>query len=227
MSSNMPALISLSDISKNFTVKGRLKNVLQKVSIEAFPEEIIGIVGESGSGKSTLGLIVAGLLKGDGGELKYKNKTIKYPYRGVPRKEIQMIFQHPEVSFDPLMTLEKSLLEPYVCHRIPYYKSKLIESLKPYGINKEHLLRKPRGLSGGELQRLAIARVMVLSPSLIVLDEPTSMLDSISQAQVMQILKDINRSQGIAYLFITHDLILAQAFCDRILRIEDGRLVEE
>lgn len=145
-----------------------------------------------------------------------------FPLKGDLRREIQILFQHPETSFDPRMTLEKSLLEPFCTTVCPWMKRALLQSLSSYGLTLAHLQRLPRQLSGGELQRLAILRVLALKPSFLVLDEPTSMLDAISQAQILDILKGLNQQLGLSYLFITHDPDVATRFCSRIFQLEDG-----
>lgn len=184
--------------------------------------ETIGILGDSGSGKSTIGQIIAGLIKRDKGNIIYKSQELDYPLKGNIRREIQIIFQHPEVSFNPRLKLVNSLKEPYKMFNISYSNNILCEHIKKFGLYEEHLNRYPYQLSGGELQRAAIARIMVIKPRLIVLDEPTSMLDAISQAQIIKLLKEVQKEQNISYLYITHNMSLADYMCDRIYRIEDG-----
>jgi peptide/nickel transport system ATP-binding protein len=221
-------ILEMNMISKSFNIRRRqAQQVLKSISLSINQGEIVGIVGESGSGKSTLGLLAVGLIAVDSGTITYKEREVQYPYRGITRREVQIIFQHPEVTFNPVHDLERSMHEPYKRYRIPYSKKELLTKLEPYGIYEEHLRRKPRSLSGGELQRLAIARVLTLSPRIIVLDEPTSMLDSISQAQIIRILEDLNKTTGITYLYITHDMSLARVFCNRIVGIHKGRLEEK
>ena len=184
----------------------------------------MGIVGKSGSGKSTLALLLAGLLKPDSGQIYLDGQEILFPLKKGCRRQIQVIFQHPETSFNPLWTLERSLAEPFRLHKIPFSPEILLGEMRAVGLYVGHLRRCPSQLSGGELQRAAIARAMVLEPDFVILDEPTSMLDTITQAQVIRLLLKIQRERGVAYLFVSHDLELAGLFCQRIYRLKDGKL---
>ena len=179
----------------------------------------LGLLGQSGSGKSTLGQMMVGLLKPDSGELFFYGKLLSYPIRGQARRRIQILFQHPEVSFNPQLTLRQSLVEPFKLMGKPFDE--------PFGLHAEHLSRYPGELSGGELQRAALARVTVLEPEMILLDEPTSMLDVITQAQMIDFLRRYQQQHQTAYLFITHSTALAEQFCDEIVKMEDGHLLKE
>ena len=159
--------------------------------------ETVGLFGESGSGKSTLGLMLAGLERPTSGEIFFEEKTLAMPYRGmVRRKKI---------------------------YHLPYSYDGMLEYLAQYGLHEEHLLRTPSQLSGGELQRAALARVLLLEPEFLILDEPTSMLDVITQAQIMQLLARYQKEHGTAYLLISHNRILCRQICDRIYQVENGR----
>ena len=186
--------------------------------------ETVGLLGESGSGKSTLGQMMTGLLRPDGGELYYRGSRLEYPFRGEARRRIQILFQHPEVSFNPQLTLRRSLVEPFKLKGLPHDDRALAACIGRFGLREEHLNRLPGALSGGELQRAALARVVVMEPEVILLDEPTSMLDVITQAQIMQFLKEYQRLHGTAYLLITHSAALAEQVCDRIYDIHDGHV---
>lgn len=215
-------LIKLDNISKRY---GRnLPMVVKNISLHIEERETLGIFGDSGSGKSTIGQIMAGILKPTSGEIIFRNQPITQPYKGDVRKSIQILFQHPETSFNPKMKLLDSMKEPYRIFGLPYSREKLCSHLNTYGIYDEHLDRYPSQLSGGELQRLALARIVLANPSLIILDEPTSMLDVISQAQVISLLKWLQEERGISYLFISHDRALCEIFCSRLLHLKNGRL---
>ena len=138
-----------------------------------------------------------------------------------------MVYQHPEEAFDPLWTLRKSLLEPYRVHKIPFREEAFAAQLAQVGLYEEHLSRRPDALSGGELQRAALARVMIMGPELMILDEPVSMLDAVSQAQVLQILRDYQRQHQTAYLFITHNKDVMRYMCSRCYFLENGIIVKE
>lgn len=184
----------------------------------------LGLLGQSGSGKSTLGQMMVGLLKPDSGELFFYGKLLSYPIRGQARRRIQILFQHPEVSFNPQLTLRQSLVEPFKLMGKPFDDGAILSVIEPFGLHAEHLARYPGELSGGELQRAALARVTVLEPEMILLDEPTSMLDVITQAQMIDFLRRYQQQHQTAYLFITHSTALAEQFCDEIVNMEDGRL---
>lgn len=184
----------------------------------------LGLLGQSGSGKSTLGQMMVGLLKPDSGELFFHGERLGYPIRGQARRKIQILFQHPEVSFNPQLTLRQSLVEPFKLTGKPFGDEAILSVIEPFGLHAEHLSRYPGELSGGELQRAALARVTVLEPEMILLDEPTSMLDVITQAQMIDFLRRYQQQQQTAYLFITHSTALAEQFCDEIVQIENGKL---
>ena len=158
-------------------------------SISLQKGKTLGLLGQSGSGKSTLGQMMVGLLKPDSGELFFHGKLLSYPIRGQARRRIQILFQHPEVSFNPQLTLRQSLAEPFKLMGKPFDDGAILSVIEPFGLHAEHLARYPGELSGGELQRAALARVTVLEPEMILLDEPTSMLDVITQAQMVDFLR--------------------------------------
>lgn len=196
-------------------------------SISLQKGKTLGLLGQSGSGKSTLGQMMVGLLKPDSGELFFYGKLLSYPIRGQARRRIQILFQHPEVSFNPQLTLRQSLVEPFKLMGKPFDDGAILSVIEPFGLHAEHLARYPGELSGGELQRAALARVTVLEPEMILLDEPTSMLDVITQAQMIDFLRRYQQQHQTAYLFITHSTALAEQFCDEIVKMEDGHLLKE
>ena len=193
-------------------------------SISLQKGKTLGLLGQSGSGKSTLGQMMVGLLRPDSGELFFHGERLSYPIRGQARRKIQILFQHPEVSFNPQLTLRQSLVEPFKLMGKPFDDGAILSVIEPFGLHAEHLARYPGELSGGELQRAALARVTVLEPEMILLDEPTSMLDVITQAQMIDFLRRYQQQHQTAYLFITHSTALAEQFCDEIVNMEDGRL---
>lgn len=227
---NHEELLRAESISKTFRQSAKHQvRAVKDANLTIHVGETVGILGESGSGKSTLGQILVGLQAADQGQIFYKNEPIHYPYRGRTRRQIQILFQHPEVSFNPQLKMITSLAEPYKLYGNPFSSSILLDDLNRFGLYEEHLDRLPGTLSGGELQRAALARILTAEPELIVLDEPTSMLDAISQAQIIEILRQIQQERHTSYLFITHNLALCKAFADRIYVMRDGVLspVEE
>lgn len=217
-------LMEMRDISKRYTSRGRL--VVQDISFGLDRGETVALFGDSGSGKSTIGQIMAGLMPPTSGQLFLDGQPLAYPFRGKARQSIQLLFQHPEVSFNPRMKLIASLREPARFLRKSMTDDELLAHLEAYGIYREHMDRYPAELSGGELQRMALARIMLVEPRLIVLDEPTSMLDVISQAQMIRLLRQVQDRDGLGYLFISHDIELCRRFASRIYRLENGRLEE-
>lgn len=215
-------VVEVKQLTKRFS--GERKNVINGIDFQIAKGETLGIFGESGSGKSTIGQMIAGIRRPTSGEIFFLHEYLKYPYKGQQRQGIQILFQHPEVSFNPRKQLAESMKEPYKFYNLPYTEERLLEYLYDFGIYQEHLCRYPGELSGGELQRLALARVLLASPKLIVLDEPTSMLDVVSQAQMIALLKNMQQKTGVAYLFISHDRLLCEQFCTRILYLRNGKL---
>ncbi|MDR3153621.1 MAG: ATP-binding cassette domain-containing protein [Deltaproteobacteria bacterium] len=215
-------LLSLEDVS--FRYRTREGFALKGLDLAVASGECVGVFGPSGCGKSTAGQIAAGILRQTEGRIVYRGALLRAPFKGEARRGIQMLFQHPEVSFNPKLTLMASMREPYRFRKIPFSEKDLRGRLEPYGIYPEHLTRRPQGLSGGELQRLALARIMFMEPRLAILDEPTSMLDVVSQAQIIGLLRGLRAETGLACLFVSHDQALCEAFCDRILVMEGGRL---
>jgi ABC-type dipeptide/oligopeptide/nickel transport system ATPase subunit len=217
-------LMEMRNISKQYTARGRA--VVKDISFSLDFGETVALFGDSGSGKSTIGQIMAGLIPSTSGEILFEGQVLKYPFKGKVRREIQLLFQHPEVSFNPRMKLIMSLREPARFLHQQMTDEALLEHLEAYGIYREHMNRYPVELSGGELQRMALARIMLVKPRLIVLDEPTSMLDVISQAQMVRLLQQVQERDNMGYLFISHDIELSRRFAQRIYRLEDGKLLE-
>ena len=216
-------LLEVEQLKKQYGHRGPV--IVQDISFTIDRGETLAIFGDSGSGKSTIGQVVAGLYPATGGRLLLDGQELHWPYGGELHRRVQILFQHPEVAFDSLMSLLDSMKEPYRFLKKPFRYQELCSYLERFGIYEEHLHRRPSQLSGGELQRLALARVMLLEPELLVLDEPTSMLDVISQAQVIRLLSQLQKERNLGYLFISHDRALCQHFCTAIRPLEQGRLL--
>ncbi len=219
-------LEKLSKTYKSRTGSGSFFAV-REANVTLEPGQTVGLFGDSGSGKSTLGMMAAGLLKPTSGNIYYEEAPLGWPFRGQARKNIQILFQHPEVSFNPALPLIRSMVEPYRLYGLPYSKEILIADVERYGLHEEHLYRCPGELSGGELQRAALARLLVLQPKVLVLDEPTSMLDVITQAQMVAMLRDYQKETGASYLFITHNRSLCDRVCDKVYDVEQGNITLE
>ncbi|MFI5421509.1 MAG: ABC transporter ATP-binding protein [Nitrososphaerales archaeon] len=237
---NQENLIEIKDVYKWFPIKGGLfgkvlANVkaVDGVSLSVKKGETMGLVGESGSGKTTLGRclmrltsVTKGGIRFDGNDLtRLKGKDLK-PYR----RRMQMVFQDPYASLDPRQTIRSTLSEPMKIHHVTGSKAesnaaveKLIETV---GLNQDHLSRFPHEFSGGQRQRVAIARALAVNPQFLLLDEPTSSLDVSVQAQILNLLKKLQRDFNLTYLFISHNLSVIRHMCDRVAVMYLGRIVE-
>lgn len=218
--------ISMENVSFAYQCNHGVHHILDDVSLSIGAGETVGVLGKSGCGKSTLGKVMCGLVKPTAGRVLYEGEPTGYPFKKKARREIQVLFQHPENSFNPCLTLLDSLKEVYKLYNIPFSMKSVCEMLEPFGIYEGHIKRYPVQLSGGELQRIALARVLLAQPKVILLDEPTSMLDSISQAQVIRMLMELQEKTGMSYLFITHNTTLCEIASDRIFTIENKKIIE-
>jgi oligopeptide/dipeptide ABC transporter ATP-binding protein len=237
---NAGALVEARGLVKHFPIrKGILRRVkayaqaVDGVDFEILPGQTLGLVGESGSGKSTLGRCVLRLLKIDGGELRIGGRDLtklsRRELRAV-RRNAQMIFQDPYSSFDPRATVGSSVTEPLRAHESMTRRQREAragELVTLVGLRPQHLQRYPYQFSGGQLQRLAIARALAINPQLVVCDEPVSSLDVSTQAQVINLMRELQRELGVAYLFIAHDLSVVRHVSDRIAVMYLGRIVEQ
>ena len=210
-----------------FRYPGQKDWCLNDISLRLEPGKTIGLLGTSGSGKSTCGKVAAGLVKPVKGRVLFHGNTFAaLPRRDENRTKIQMIFQHAEVSFNPRLTLESSMTEGYRLSGKKYSFQALCDMSESFGIYADQLKRYPQQLSGGELQRLSIARALLHDPEVLILDEATTMLDVITQAQIMRMLTRLRDEKNLAYLLITHDRLLAQLMCDEIFEMENGTAVQ-
>lgn len=204
----------------NVYIKGREKSIffsnkkriLKDIEFSLKEGECLGIIGESGSGKSTLGKAVMGLIKIESGEIEFKYKDSK-----------SIVFQDYVSSVNPKLSVEEIIKEGLK-------KSGKIEMVDYYlelvGLDKRYKERYPHQLSGGQLQRVCVARALSLEPKILLLDEATSSLDSISQIQIMELLKELQYKLGLSYIFITHDLPSVTYMCNKVIFLKDGEIVE-
>lgn len=228
-------MLELAGISKIFRTcfMGRNQKVaVDCVSFRLKEGEILGLVGESGCGKSTLGRLVVRLLQPSGGCIFLDGKDVtelsERQFREY-RQKIQIIFQHPESALDPHFTLMDSIREAFNRLSIPKSEHQtLLEQLADEAnLPLDIIDRYPNQVSGGEIQRAVLTRVFAFKPSYLVLDEPTSMLDVSVQAHILQLLKKKAREDNMGMLFISHDLEVVRAMCDRVLVMKEGRIIEE
>jgi len=232
-------LVKADHLKEYFPVKeglfSRTKNYVKAVddvSIDIQKGETFGLVGESGCGKTTLGRVVIHLIPPTAGTLVFMGSNLSEIRKEELRKlrpHMQIVFQDPSSSLNPRMTIKQILSEPLKINK--RFKreettKKVIELLKTVGLDEQHLYRFPHEFSGGQKQRIGVARAIALNPDFIVLDEPTSSLDVSVQAQILNLLKDLQEKFGLTYLFITHDLSVIKFISDRVAVMYAGKIVE-
>ena len=222
-------LLEIRDVVVEFGHGRNTRRVVDGVSLRLEAGRTLGLVGESGSGKSTLSRVVMGLLSPASGRVLIDGLSV-HESRGAAlkgiRRRVQMIFQDPAGSLNPRLRVRDIVAEPLIVHGLPL-KDRVGELLEECGMPASSMDRFPHEFSGGQRQRIAIARALALRPALVICDEPTSALDVSVQAQILNLLQDLQRSRGMAYLFITHDLGVVAHMADRIAVMRAGRIVEE
>ena len=232
-------ILDAKNIKKYFPIKKGffLKTVAQvkavdDVTLSVHRGETIGLVGESGCGKSTLGRTLIRLYEPTAGEISFEGKNfLKESGSSMRalRKDIQMIFQDPYASLDPRMTVGQIIGQPFDIHGTlsgANKEKRVKELLEKVGLRASHINRYPHEFSGGQRQRICIARAIALNPKLIICDEPVSALDVSIQAQILNLLQDLQKDLGLTYVFISHDLSVIEHFCDRVAVMYLGRIVE-
>ncbi len=237
---NPNSLLKVENITKQFPIYGGLFSkqiaavkAVQDVSFEINKGETLGLVGESGCGKSTLGRSLIRLIEPSSGKIFFKNKEITHAngndLRDL-RKKMQIIFQDPYASLNPRMTIGSILEEPLIIHNLyPNQKDRLErvrELINLVGLRPEHLSRYPHEFSGGQRQRVGIARALAVNPELIICDEPVSALDVSIQAQVINLLMELQQKLGLTYIFIAHDLKVVEHVSHRVAVMYLGKIVE-
>ncbi|WP_432822196.1 ABC transporter ATP-binding protein [Trichloromonas sp.] len=235
----MDNLLEVRDLSKSFHSDsgglGGAKRRLQAVDQVSFglrKGETLGLVGESGCGKSTTGRLILRLLEADSGQVLFQGQDVlQLSQRQMRplRREIQMIFQDPYSSLNPRMKVGDIVGEPLQIHSLArgsQLKDEVIRLMGTVGLTEEHYHRYPHEFSGGQRQRIGIARALAVRPSLIIADEPVSALDLSIQAQVVNLLQDIQKEFGLTYLFVAHDLSVIEHISDRVAVMYLGRIVE-
>ena len=240
MSAAKEPLLRVTELHKHFPIREGLLierkvgevRAVDGVSFDVMPGETLGLVGESGSGKSTTGYCVLQLLKPTSGSVLFEGTELTQLGREDlrrMRREMQIVFQDPYSSLDPRMTVGDIVGEPLIVHGIGTRRDRSVrirDLLEVVGFDPGYTNRYPHEFSGGQRQRIGIARALALSPKLIVCDEPVSALDVSIQAQILNLLKDLQRDFGLTYLFIAHDLAVVRGMSDRIAVMNRGQIVE-
>ena len=224
-------MLEVKNLKKFFdTPHGKIRSV-DGVSFSIKKGETLGLVGESGCGKTTTGRTIIKLYEPDEGKIIFEGHDITEitPEKMLPfRKKIQMIFQDPYASLNPRMTVGDILREPMIIHKIPKdrHHDRINHLLKLVGLNREHFGRYPHEFSGGQRQRIGIARALAVEPEFIICDEPISALDVSIQAQIVNMLEDLQKELGLTYLFIAHDLSMVKHISSKVAVMYLGKIVE-
>jgi ABC-type glutathione transport system ATPase component len=226
---SMDVLIEAGGLVKEYGVGHR---VVDDVSFAIRPGETLGLVGESGSGKSTVARMLLRLVEPTSGEVRYEGRDLlaagSREMREM-RRRMQIVFQDPYAALNPRMQVREILAEPFAIHGerpVEGLETRLADMLRTVGMDGSALERFPHEFSGGQRQRINIARALALRPEFLVLDEPVSALDVSVGAQVVNLLRDLQRKYGLTYLFISHSMPLVRYLCDRVAVMQQGRLVE-
>jgi ABC-type glutathione transport system ATPase component len=223
------ALVEARGLVKEYGAGGR---VVDDVSFSIRRGETLGLVGESGSGKSTVARMLLRLVEPTFGQVRYEGRDLldagSRQMREL-RRRMQIVFQDPYAALNPRMRVREILAEPFAIHRespVEGLETRLTEMLRTVGMDESALGRFPHEFSGGQRQRINIARALALRPEFLVLDEPVSALDVSVGAQVVNLLRELQREYGLTYLFISHSMPLVRYLCDRVAVMQRGKLVE-
>ena len=232
-------LLKVLNIKKSYTQKKFLKKsvkiVLNDVSFSLEQGKCLGIIGESGSGKSTLGRIITGIEKADSGVVEFEGKNIHQKENGNVKNDVSVVFQNYVSSVNPKFSVAQIIAEPLIIssqvNKSKIDKNKIDEEVKKMikivGLSEEFLERFPHELSGGQLQRVCIARAIVTKPKFILLDEAVSSLDVSTQVEILDLLQKLKKEYNLSYIFITHDLLTITYICDSVIFFKDGKIEEK
>ncbi len=223
----MPPIIEVNELSVVFGEGPDAFTAVDKASFSVDAGETYGLVGESGSGKSTILRAIAGLNPMAGGSIKLDGVELTSPRSAEFYRKVQMVFQDPYDSLHPRQTVWSQLMEPIAIHQLDNGEKRGLTALEAVGLSRAFRWRYPHQLSGGQRQRIAIARALILEPPILLLDEPTSALDVSVQAEILNLLKDLQKSRGLTYLMVSHDLGVVSHMCKRTAVMQAGKMVEQ
>lgn len=228
----MENFLEIKNLKKHFKTPGGMLHAVDGVNFTIEKGKTLGVVGESGCGKSTLGRVVTRLLESTDGEVLFEGKNIEsFKSKKELRKLMQIIFQDPFSSLNPRMSVSEIIGEPLVIHKLCSSKEevyeKVLELMKTVGLAERFADLYPHELDGGRRQRIGIARALALNPKFIVCDEPVSALDVSVQAQILNLMQDLQEEKGFSYMFITHDLSVVKHISDDIMVMYLGMIVEK
>ena len=238
-------LLSLRGLNIRFILRGKglfaratgVLPVLRNINLDIRPNEVLGLVGESGSGKTTLGRCIVGIYRPDTGEVLYTcadgTQTDLARLTGADlqryQREIRMVFQDPFSSLNPRMTILQIVGDPLLVNRIASgseLEDRVASMIRRVGLSPGMLRRYPHAFSGGERQRIAIARALIMQPRVVIADEAVSALDVSIRAQILELLRELKEELSLTYLFISHDLSVVESMCDRVAVMFKGEIVE-
>ena len=223
-------LLRVERLVKSYRTSSGKKTILNDVSFNLHSKETVGIIGESGSGKSTLAKIILKIVKADSGFVKMKSDINQKNKRTTFGNPLGVVLQDSLGSLNPMHKIKEIISEPFQILGLDnkaIVQKKVTDIIKSVNLKPEVLDRYPHTLSGGQRQRVSIARSLITDPRILILDEPTSALDMNVQSKIIDLLKTIQEEKGISYIFITHDIIAVQKISDRLIVLQDGRIVEE
>lgn len=223
-------MIDARHLYKTFKTSRGLFTAVKDVSLQISPGKTLGLVGQSGCGKSTLGKLLLRLIEPTSGHVLFDDTDLlSLPARKLKewRKQAQIIFQDPYASLNPRMTIRDILREPLIIHKLPRPDSLIAEALEDVGLSPDLQWKYPHEFSGGQRQRIGIARALILRPRFIVCDEPITALDVSIQAQIINLLQDLQKKFNLTYLFISHDLRMVKHIADEIAVMHQGQIVEQ
>ena len=225
-------VLKVRDMNKSFNSV----TAIEGISFDLFRAETLGIVGESGSGKTTLARCILRAIEPDSGQVEFNSENgnvdllnLKQKEMLPLRREMQMVFQDPYASLNPRMTVREIIEEPLIIHGVKSKEDRLTrirEILDLVQLEHESLYRFPHAFSGGQRQRIGIARALILRPKMVVCDETVSALDVSVQAQIINLLEDLQKELHLTYMFVAHDLAVVRHICDRVLVMHRGKIVE-